>query len=102
MCGSMRMPSLGKTVNAETCSRSFMSAAPRANGRYGGRGVVMPNRLAISPTVLMPIFSPSFTAGGGRGGARRRPGGGAVFHFFALLIGGEGWLPLLVVYVVKG
>jgi len=66
------MPSLGKTVKAETCSRSFMSAAPRASGRYGGSGVVMPNRFAISTTVLMPIFSASFTAGTLREPAKAR------------------------------
>ena len=32
-CASMRMPSSGKTVKAETCSITFRSAAPRVMGR---------------------------------------------------------------------
>ena len=57
------MPSFGKTVNAETCSSSFMSAAPSASGRYGGSDVVIPKRRVMSTTELMPTFSASFTAG---------------------------------------
>src|SRR2546421_5247358 len=95
MCGSMRMPSLGKTVKAETCSRSFMSAAPRASGRYGGSGVVMPNRFAISTTVLMPMFSASFTAGEVCGAAPGGGGGVGAFKFFFFFLGGGGWAPPL-------
>src|SRR5579885_2946629 len=45
MCGSMRIPSSGNTVNAETCSSSCMSAAPSASGRYvAGPGKRSPQR----------------------------------------------------------
>src|SRR5258708_37581754 len=89
MCRSMRMPSLGKTVKAETCSRSFMSAAPSASGKYGGSGVVMPNRLVTSTTGLMPTFSASFTAGKVGGAGRGGGGGGGASKFFLLFPRGE-------------
>src|SRR5260370_28091459 len=93
MCGSMRMPSLGKTVKADTCSRSFMSAAPRASGRYGGSGVVMPNRLVISTTVLMPTFSASFTAGKVGGAPPTGGRGVGSFKFFFLIFWEGGGAP---------
>ena len=57
------MPSSGNTVNAEVCSSRFKSAAPSVIGKYGGNGLVMPKRRAMSITLFMPIFSASFTAG---------------------------------------
>ena len=37
----------GNTVNAEVCSINVKSAAPSASGRYGGNGLVMPNRAQL-------------------------------------------------------
>src|SRR5258708_38300922 len=74
-----------------------MSAAPSASGRYGGSGVVMPNRFVISTTVLMPTFSASFTAGTLREPpiAQRREMGPS--NFSPQFRGGWGWAPLVVV-----
>src|SRR6266704_3429850 len=94
MCGSMRMPSLGKTVKAETGSSSLMSAAQRASGRYGGSGVVMPKRLAMSTTVLMPTFSASFTAGTLREPASARRSVIVASNLSSELCGAWGWPPL--------
>ena len=63
VCGSMRIPSLGKTLYAPTCSISEMSAAPIATGRNAGILLVTPKRCAVAITVPIPTLSASFSAG---------------------------------------